>query len=210
MRYDVITLSREYGAGAGQLARRLGAELGWPVFDEEIPRAAAQRLGIPDDSLDEWDEHAPRFLESIGHALLLGSPEVMVDPAYARRPAARDVADATREVLLERAARPPVIVVGHGAQVLLQDRPRTLHLRLVAPIEDRVRRVVERRACVADEAVEICHAVDRDRVHYVQQFLHRDVRDPQLYALQINTGVVTMDDAVRLVRSLVEELATRG
>jgi cytidylate kinase len=207
MRYDVVSLGRESGAGAGQLARQLGAELGWPVFDEEIPRAAARRLGIPDDSLDEWDEHAPRFLESIGHALLLGSPDVMVDPAYARRPAARDVADATREVLLERAAEPPVILVGHGAQVLLENRPRTLHVRLVAPIGERVRRIVARRACVEDEAAEICHAVDRDRVHYVQQFLHRDVRDPQLYALQINTGAVSIDDAVRLVRTLVDEPA---
>jgi cytidylate kinase len=204
VRADLITLSREYGTGAGELAQRLGNALGWPVLDSDIPLAVAARLGIPDDSLDEWDEHAPNFLESVGNALLLGSPEIMIDPSYARRPAAREVAEATREVLLERTASPPVIVVGHGAQVLLADRPRTLHLRLVAPLEVRARRVMARRECSMDEAIAICDSVDRDRVHYVQQFLHRDVRDPLLYAMLINTGVVSMDDAVRLVSAWLE------
>ena len=205
MQADLITLSREYGAGAGDLAQRLGAALGWPVLDAGIPLAVAQRLGIPEDSLDEWDEHAPNFLESVGNALLLGSPEILIDPEYARRPVAREVADATRAVLLELTATPPVIVVGHGAQVLLGDRPRTLHLRLVAPIEVRARRVMERRRCSGQEAIAICDSVDRDRVHYVQQFLHRDVRDPLLYAMQINTGIVSMDDAVRLVSALLAD-----
>jgi cytidylate kinase len=205
MRADLITLSREYGAGAGELAQRLGESLGWPVLDSGIPLAVAERLGIPEDSLDEWDEHAPNFLESIGNALLLGSPEIMIDPAYVRRPAAREVADVTRQVLLDRTASPPLIVVGHGAQVLLADRPRTLHLRLVAPLEVRARRVMERRQCSEQEAFAICDSVDRDRVHYVQQFLRLDVRDPLLYAMQINTGVVSMDDAVRLVSALLAD-----
>jgi hypothetical protein len=203
MRHDVITISREYGAGASELAALLGSALEWPVMDSEIPLAVAWRLGIPDDSLEQWDEHAPRLLESIGNAVLLGNPEVLVDPAYMRRPAAREVADATRDVLIQRVATPPVIVVGHGAQMIFRDRPRTLHLRLVAPLADRVRRIVARRGCNDEDAANIAKVVDRDRMHYVQQFHHHDVRDPLLYALLINTGIVPMEDAVSLVLSLV-------
>jgi hypothetical protein len=203
MRCDVVTMSREYGAGASELAVLLGSALEWPVFDAEIPLAVARRLGIPDDWLDLWDEHAPRLLESIGNSLLLGSPDLQIDPAYARRPAAREVADATRSVLLERVETPPVIVVGHGAQAIFRDRPRTLHLRLVAPLADRARRIVERRSCTQEEAIGIANYMDRDRMHYVQQFHHQDVRDPLLYSLQINTGLVPMADAVGLVLSLL-------
>src|SRR5436305_9220706 len=127
MRADVVTMSREYGAGASHLASLLGTELEWPVLDTEIPLEIARRLNIPEGSLEEWDEHAPRLLESIGNALLLGSPDVLIDPAYARRPAARDIAEATRAFLLERVQRPPLIIVGHGAQVLFENRPRTVH-----------------------------------------------------------------------------------
>jgi cytidylate kinase len=201
---DLITLSREYGAGASELAALLGERLGWRVLDAEIANTVAARLRIPGDSLVEWDEHAPRLLESIGQSLLLGNPQVLIDPAYAGRPQARDVAAVTRSVLLDAAATPPLIVVGHGAQVIFGDRPRTLHLRLVAPIAERALRVMARRSVTQQEAIAIAQHVDRDRMHYVQQFLGRDVRDPGLYALVINTGVVAMDDAVRLVLTLVD------
>jgi hypothetical protein len=116
MRHDMITISREYGAGASELASLLGPVLGWRVLDAEIPVAVATRLGIPDDALEEWDEHAPGFLESIGNSLMLGSPDLLIDPAFAGRPQSRDVAAATRRLLLEAAATPPLIVVGHGGR----------------------------------------------------------------------------------------------
>jgi Cytidylate kinase-like family len=203
MQTDLITISREYGAGASELAALLGSRLGWPVLDAEIPAAVATRLRIPHESLEDWDEHAPRLLESVGRSLLLGNPQLLLDPAYAGRPEARDVAAATRSLLLEAVRTPPLIIVGHGAQVIFHDRPRTLHLRLVAPITERSLRVMARRSCTQHDAIAIAQHVDRDRMHYVQQFLDRDVRDPLLYALQINTGVVPMADAVTLVMTLV-------
>lgn len=201
---DLITLSRQYGAGASELASLLGARLGWRVLDAEIPVEVARRLGIPSGSLEEWDEHAPGLLETMGNALLLGSPELLVDPAFAARPHPRDIAAATHQLLVESAASPPLIVVGHGAQAIFADRPRSLHLRLAAPIEDRVRRIMARRSSTEQEARAIADHVDRDRAHYVKEYLHRDVRDPLLYTLQINTGKVAMADAVEIVVRLVE------
>jgi cytidylate kinase len=201
---DLITISREYGAGASELASLVGVRLGWRVLDKDIPIAVAKRLGIPADSLERWDEHAPRLLESIGHALMLGSPDLLIDPAHLGRPDARDVAAATRDLLIEAVATPPAIVVGHGAQVIFSDRPHSLHLRLVAPVSDRVRRIVSRRSCTEKEATAITQYVDRDRAHYVKEYLGRDVRDPMLYALQINTGAVAMSEAVAIVLELVD------
>jgi hypothetical protein len=40
---------------------------------------------------------------------------------------------------------------------------------------------------------------------YVKQFYHRDVRDPLLYAIVINTGIVAMPEAEALVVSLLAE-----
>jgi hypothetical protein len=163
-----------------------------------------KRLRIPSDALESWDEHAPGFLESLGNALVLGSPSLLLDPAIATRPHARDVAAATRQVLIEAAATPPLIIVGHGAQVLFQERERSLHLRLAAPLSSRVERIRARRECDDVQAVAIANHVDGDRALYVKEFLGRDVRDPLLYDLQINTGRVAMADAVELIRILVE------
>jgi cytidylate kinase len=203
MQPDLITISREYGAGGSELASLLGATLGWRVLDSDIPVAVAKRLGIRPDSPEHWDEHAPGLLENIGNSFMLGSPDLLIDPALVGRPDARDVAAATRDLLLEAVATPPLIVVGHGAQVIFSDRPRSLHVRLIAPIAHRIPRIVARGSCAAKEATAVCQYVDRDRAQYVQDYLGRDVRDPLLYAVQINTGVVAMSEAVALVLKLV-------
>src|SRR5689334_11633305 len=136
-RIDLITLSREYGAGASALAARLGAQLGWRVLDADIPHLVADRIGLPDAAIEEADEHIPSLLENIGNALLIGSPDVLIDPEVVHLPDPGRVALATRAVIVEAAQRPPLIVVGHGGQSLFRDRPNTLHLRLVAPLEAR-------------------------------------------------------------------------
>jgi hypothetical protein len=204
MRPDLITLSREYGAGASELASLLGAELGWRVLDSEIPLAVAKRLGIPSDALESWDEHVPHFFENIGNSFMLGSPDLLIDPALVGRPLARDVAVATRELIVEAAATPPLIVVGHGAQAIFSDRPHTLHLRLVAPLSERIPRIVARRSCSTQEAAEIAHYVDNDRAQYVKVYLGRDVRDPHLYSMQLNTGRVPMSRALALILQLLD------
>ncbi|MEP6989364.1 MAG: cytidylate kinase-like family protein [bacterium] len=199
MRHDVITLSREYGAGASELAGLLRQQLGWPILDEEITQMVAAELGLPHAFLEEWDEHSPGFLESFGNALRLGSPDMLMDPSYVARPSAPDIVRATRDVVQRAADAAPVILVGHGAQVILQDRPRTLHLRLVAPPADRCRRVMQRRGGTVQQAMSVSQHVDRDRTHYVKELFGRDLHDPLLYTLQINTGAMTMRDVVALV-----------
>lgn len=203
MHTDLITISREYGAGASELAVLLGTRLGWRVLDAEIPHTVAERLRIPADSLEEWDEHAPRFLESVGNSFMLGSPDLLIDPSFVGRPQPRDVAAATQSFLREAAAASPLIVVGHGAQVIFVDRPNTLHLRLVAPIAARIPRIIARRGCTPKEAEGIAKYVDGDRTKYLKDFLGRDLHDPCLYALQINTGMIAMSDVVEIVMKLV-------
>ena len=53
-----ITITREYGAGGGDVARRLAAALGWEVLDRELLHQAAQIEHVPDAELDRLDEKA--------------------------------------------------------------------------------------------------------------------------------------------------------
>jgi hypothetical protein len=39
---NVITIAREYGAGGGEVARRLADALGWEMLDRELLHRAAE------------------------------------------------------------------------------------------------------------------------------------------------------------------------
>jgi CMP/dCMP kinase len=202
---DLVTISREYGAGGSELAQALGRRLGWRVRDHDLPHAVAARLGVPDDMIEPLDEHVSTLLEQLGNSLLLGTPEVIVDPSYVAQPNANDVAAATDAILRESVTE-PVVIVGHGAQALFHGRPGAFHVRLIAPLESRLARICARRNCGSGAAATLARQVDEERERYVKQLYGRDLRDPLLYDIQFNTGSITIEDAaaaiVRLIRGV--------
>src|SRR5919199_4694207 len=123
---DMITISREFGAGGGLLASVLGERLGWRVLDRDLARAVAARLGVPVDAVEARDEQAPGLLERIGTSLLRTSPELIAAPEAVRLPDPEAIAAAVRGVLLDAASATPLIIVGHGTQALFHGRPGAL------------------------------------------------------------------------------------
>src|SRR3954447_25019799 len=162
---NLVTVSREFGAGGSQFAAALGARLDWPVLDQEIPDRVAQRLGVERDEVEARDEHAPGLLERIGSAMLRTSPDFAAAPVeLSSAPIPDDIARATREVLEHAAASPPLVVVGHGTQALFHGRPGAFHVRLFAPLDARVRRVCARAGCGDEDAVALARRMDADRI----------------------------------------------
>lgn len=201
---DLITITREFGAGGSELAAALGEQLGWRVLDQQIAELVAQRMGLGVDQVSARDEHAPGILERIGSVVLRTSPELMPAPEVLRLPSPDDIANAVRELFIEAARTPPLIIVGHGAQALFHSRPGALHVRLVAPVADRVRRICGRTGCGGADAVGLAHRMDAERVYYVRHYHARDWHDPLLYHLQVNTAALGIAAVARVVRGLVE------
>jgi len=207
---DLITITREFGAGGGELAATLGARLGWTVLDRDIVRRTAERLGVDEEAIAARDEHAPGLLERLGTTILRTSPEIIsVPPDDVQALDPDRIAGAVREVLRAAAAAGPAVIVGHGAAAIFADHPRALHVKLVAPLAQRAARICARVGCHAKEAFGLAPRVDAERVSYMRQFYGRDWRDPMLFDLQINTGRVTIDDAAALIESLAASHASR-
>src|SRR5579884_4102122 len=55
---NAITVSREFGAGGGEVARRLAEALGWELLDRELLHRAAAIEHVPDTELERLDEKA--------------------------------------------------------------------------------------------------------------------------------------------------------
>ncbi len=204
---DLITISREFGSGGSELAQELGARLGWRVLDRDLVQRVAERLKLDPRAVAVMDEHPPGIFSRLSSTLLMTHPEwaTSLDTGDVLSPDA--VADATRAAILEAGQSPPVIVVGHGSQCLFQDRPGTLHLRLVAPLESRVKRICSREPCEGATAAAQVRRMDTDRSAYVRRYYHSEWRDPLLYDLAINTGRVPIQAAASMIVARVRDLA---
>jgi len=204
----LITVSREFGAGGSDLAHELGARLKWPVLDHDIVHRVAERLRMDDGTVEPFDEHPPSLLARIATVLIVSVPGMYSYPTAAEVPTHDAIADATRRVIEDAARSLPLIVVGHGAQCIFEDRIDTLSVRLVAPVRLRVSRVAARQKIGHPVAAELVRRADEDRQAYIQRYFQRDWRSELLYDLQMNTGTIGISEVATMVTRLVERRAT--
>jgi len=201
-RIELITVSRQFGAGGSELARKVGERLSWPVLDDEVACKCAQRLNLETSTVERLREHSPTLLARLSAALLVAPPEAPgIDTTHLLRVDA--IAEAAFESITEAAKSLPLIVVGFGTQCIFADRPDALHVRLIAPMSTRVERLRARYGWDAAGAESRARRSDEDRRRYVQRYFHREVNDPLLYDVQINMGRTTFEEATSIIEQLV-------
>src|SRR5258708_7617066 len=165
---NVITISREYGAGGGEVARRLAEALGWELLDRELLHQAAAVEHVPDADLERVDEQAISLVDR----LRLHPPH----ERYLR---------GLNEVARQAAARGNVVLVGRGARHLLGDIPGAFHVRLVARPDWRTRRMAEREGWTLGQAQARCQEVDVARKRFTRYFFGGDAVKPENFDLTI-------------------------
>jgi cytidylate kinase len=148
---NVITVTREFGAGGYEVAGRLAEALGWELLDRALLHQAAAVENLPDEELERLDEK----VVSLGDRFRLHSPH-------------QQYLHGLREAALQAAARGNVVLVGRGTGHLLADRPKVLHLRLVAPKEWRAGRMSAKEGWTREQALERCTEQDRTRERFTR------------------------------------------
>ena len=119
------TLEYAYQAYAvAQLAKKLGKELGLPVYDREILRMASDQSGINEEMFGEVDEHVRKiFLSAKAH--YKGLP---LSPEYAAFTSDDNLFELQADVIKRIANTQSCIIVGRCADYILKDRAYVLSL----------------------------------------------------------------------------------
>ena len=176
----VITISRQLGSLGTTLGHIVAERLGYQLVHREIINRAACLAGDPELALATIDE--------LG---LLGiEPDNAHQDAYLR---------AVKMVIEDLADAGQTIIVGRAGQAILKDRPGVFHLRVVAPVEIRIARIVEAHGVSSEAARAQVNDSDRYRRGYLHRFYHINWEDPTLYHLVINTGHLALEDAADVV-----------
>jgi cytidylate kinase len=204
---DLVTVSREYGAGGSDFALALGAALGWPVLDKDLVERVAARLHCRCGAVQQRDEQTPGLFARITSTLLISPPESPMQLETNDLLMPDSIAQAAHAEIVEAATHPPIVIVGHGAQMIFQQRPGTMHVRLIGTPESRVERLLARDGGTPEEVAANARRINSQRQAYVQRYYHQYWGDPLLFDIQFNTARVTIEDAVTCVASIV---AARG
>jgi len=182
-----ILISREMGSGGSEIARQVGEELGWNVLDREILDYMAEKYGTSRDLLEFVDERGASFLKSLFTTWIEG--QGFTETTHVHR---------LGQLFLLAGHHGKVVIVGRGAQFILP-HDRGLSVRIVAPLEFRVRQVAADRNLPAGEAKTRVEQADRDQREFVRTCFRRDLTDPHVYDLVLNVENFTRPEATRLI-----------
>jgi len=182
-----IAISRETGARGGTIGRRVGRKLGWQVYDQELLEYLVQDSTVQQGLRDSLTPDASRWLEEHLQGLLARG-ELDDNPSIL----------SLARLSLTLGAQGRVVLIGRGAGFLLP-RETTLHVRLIAPLEDRVAYLSQCLRLTMDEARERVRLRDARRSEYLSAYLHRTPGEVYGYDMVLNTSSVGEDLCAELI-----------
>jgi cytidylate kinase len=183
---SIITISRGTASGGQALAERVAASLGWPCLSNEVIVEAAKRYNVPEPELVKAFEKAPTFWEK-----LTASRRVYLTFVQA--------------AMCEYAEHGNLVYHGHAGHELLPGISHVMKVRLVAPLEYRIRAVMERNPRLDRKgAIRHINQVDEERTSRMRYLFDVDWRDPYQYDLVLSLDKLTVDTACDLVIRAVQ------
>jgi cytidylate kinase len=171
-----IAISREAGAEGEAVARELGVQLGWRVFDKELLDFLAQQCHLDRESLTLLDETSVTWFDE--SVLNLMKPHLPTQDDYVRR---------LVKIAVVELLQGPAVLVGRGMPAVLP-RQRGLAVRVIADEADRLARVQAGRGLDEKAARRFIADTDSARRDFVRRHFHVDPADPLLYDLTVNTS----------------------
>ena len=91
------------------------------------------------------------------------------------------------------------MIRGRGSQFILKDFPGAFHVMIVAPVEVRVKRVMERQKLNEEDARNEITRFDNGSREFVKRHFKANIADPVNYDIVINTNHLSIEDAVSII-----------
>jgi cytidylate kinase len=206
-RMRAVTISREYGSGGGEIATRLAKRLGWQLIDHAVVERTALEIGTSLEEAEAHDEHIQGMISRALGSLLYLNPGYMVSAPPEAFLSDKEYRDAFNKIVRAAAARGHVVIVGRASQVILADQRDVLHVRVIAPFEQRVAYVMQREGVDRHTAESRIQRKDHERASYLEQEYHHKPDDAHLYDLVLNTSLLDLESAVDIICFTLEHQA---
>ena len=158
----IITIDREYGSGAADIAATLAARLGWKLWDELLTIEIARIMGCDCPAVEEREERRDALHYRLFKAFIRGSFEGTMQAHRVKFVDADCIREAAEKVVREAAKEGNAVIVGRGSAYYLQSNPDAFHVFIYAPLEEKIRRL-RGLGKSGEEAHMLAETVDQDR-----------------------------------------------
>jgi cytidylate kinase len=188
--FKVLTIEREYGSGAADIARKLADRLGWKLWDQLLTDEIARHMECESQQIEQHEERRDPLHYRLFKAFLRGSFEGSLVTPRMKMADADGIRRVTERLVRAAAGAGDCVIVGRGSAYYLHDLPCAFHVFIYAPFDEKVRRLREKGKCEED-AIHLAGTVDEDRAAFIKQYFGVDWPARHVFHMMINS---TMGD----------------
>lgn len=197
----VITISREVGCNAIKLANLIATRLNkrnlerdWNVLSKEVFSQSAKELDLEPDQIQRMLRKTDRYtFEQILKAF--------GDKQYkSERKIIKTVSEAVRSFAVDGFS----IIVGRASHIIAKDIKRSLHIRLVAPLDYRINTIMENNKLNYEEAILFIKKVEKERIAFRNAIFEEKVMEDS-FDLCINRASFSSNDIVEMIEMAVDK-----
>ena len=183
----ILTISREYGSGGRELGYAVSDLMDYEYIDKETIFKDIKEEG---KKWIEWgefiDEHNPSLWERYDWSFQ-GWVALM------------------QYHILNQALKNNVVIMGRGSNFLLANVPYALRIRVKAPIEMRVKRIITRDSVDKKTARWLADKMDHERAGFIHSAYGKKVKDPKAYDMMINFSGKTIEETAKMLEIELKE-----
>ena len=192
----IITISREFGAGGGQIGRAVADRLGYYYMDKDmIVRAAMESTNLTPSDFRKWDERVP---------LNLGFGQSLFD--FYNKPLNEKLFEAQREAIRKAAEKGNCVIVGRNANVVLQEYEKCLHVFVSATPYFKVKNLKNQMPDYSEAKIlNQMKAVDKARAKYCSYYTNTEFGKAEYYDLCLKSSTLGIPKCVDVICALAQE-----
>lgn len=200
----IITVARQFGSGGKEIAKALADELGIDFYDKELISMAAKESGMSPEVFEKIDEQATN---SLLYSLSMGLYNFGNGfSAMGDLPVNDKLYIIQHKMIKKLADKGPCVILGRCGDYVLKDYDNVVSIFINADMDYRKEHAVKYHNVDPRRAEQVVNKADKNRANYYSFYSGQKWGQAQNYDLCINSGRMTRDDAVSVIKTYVSLL----
>jgi len=199
---NAITIEREFGCGASEIASLVAGRLGWSLWDDRLTQEIARLTESTPEAVEQREWRTDPVVYRVFQDFLRGGFEGGLPPTSRLHLLdARRIAAVSETAVKAAFSSGQSVIVGRGSQFFLRNRSDVFHVFLYASRDHKIRRLISRGE-TQDKAIELIDTTDKARAAFVRQYLGLKWPEPDLYHAMLNTEMGESCTSTMLIECL--------
>ena len=192
----IITISREFGAGGGQIGRAVANRLGYYYMDKDvIIRSAMESASLTAEDFRHYDEKVPHNF-GLGQSLF----------DFYNKPLNEKLFEAQRDAIRKVGEKGKCVIVERNANVVLKEFDHSLHVFIAASPYFRLQNLKSQMPGYSESQIlDEMKAIDKARKKYCTYYTNTEFGKADYYDLMLKSSTLGIDTCVDIICRIAEQ-----